>query len=378
MKKKRYIVMVCTLVSLIFSATRAEASSLSQTDSPPEVPADQEEATEGFDVRSFILHHLADSYEWQIVSNGKKRLSIPLPVILYSRQSGWHLFLSSRFQNGTAAYRGFHIAEEGKYEGKIVESDNTQNVTRPLDFSLTRNAASLLISSLLLILIITGIARILEREPLKGKKGFAGMMEMFILHIIDTVIKPTVGKDYRRYAPFLLTIFFFIFFNNLLGILPFFPGGANVTGNIAVTMVLAVASFLMINLTGTKTYYRDIFWPDVPLFLKVPFPLMPLIEIVGLFTKPFALMIRLFANIMAGHAIVLGLISIIFITASMGAAINRSMTAISVLFTIFIDFVELLVAYIQAYVFTLLSAVFIGMARVREPEPNTKTIQPYQ
>ena len=148
-----------------------------------------------------------------------------------------------------------------------------------------------------------------------------------------------------------------------MGLIPIFPGGANVTGNISVTVVLAVATFLVINLTGNKAYYKDIFWPDVPTFLKVPIPIMPLIEFVGLFTKPFALMIRLFANIMAGHAIVLGLTMLIFITVSMSAAINTSMTAVSVLFSIFISFVELLVAFIQAYVFTLLSAVFIGMAR---------------
>lgn len=318
-------------------------------------------------VREFILNHLADSYEWQLVSNGDRHITIPLPVILYSKSSGWHIFFSSLLQHGTASYKRFYIATEGKFKGKIVENDNLGNMVRPLDLSLTRNAASLIISSLLLVILMMSVSRAVRRDPMKPQKGFAGMMEMFILSICDEIIKPAVGKDYNRYAPYLLTVFFFIFFNNLLGLIPFFPGGANVTGNIAVTLVLATGTFLAVNLTGTKEYYREVFWPDVPVWLKVPIPLMPIIEIVGLFTKPFALMIRLFANIMAGHAIVLGLTTLIFITVKLGTTINASMTAVSVFFTVFINFVELLVAFIQAYVFTLLSAVFIGLARVEEP-----------
>lgn len=319
---------------------------------------------EELNVKEFILEHVADSYEWHIVGNGEKELSVPLPVILHSKTSGWHFYLSSRFHQGGAAYEGFHIATEGKYKGKIVETNASGVETRPLDLSLTKNAASLLFASLLLIFIIMGVARSLKRNPLESKKGFTGFMEMFIMSIHDEVIKPSVGKDYKRFAPFLLTVFFFIFINNLLGLIPLFPGGANVTGNIAVTMVLAVATFLVVNLSGSKAYYKEILWPDVPTWLKVPFPMMPLIEIVGTITKPFALMIRLFANIMAGHSIVLGLSVLIFVTVSLGSAINASMTVLSVIFTVFIDFVELLIAYIQAYVFTLLSAVFIGQARI--------------
>ncbi|HOO95667.1 MAG TPA: F0F1 ATP synthase subunit A [Proteiniphilum sp.] len=326
---------------------------------------DEEAAGGGeLNVKEMILHHLADSYEWHITGNGERDLSIPLPVILHSRQSGWHLFLSSRLHHGEVSYRGFSIASEGKYAGKIVESLPGGTIARPLDISLTRNAASLLFSSLLLILLVLSAARSISRDPLKPKKGLGGLMEMAVVMIEDEVIKPAVGKDYARYSPYLLTLFFFILINNLMGLIPILPGGANVTGNIAVTLVMAVATFLVVNFTGSKEYYREIFWPDVPVWLKVPFPLMPIIEVVGLFTKPFALMIRLFANIMAGHAIVLGLTSLIFVSVSLGATINASMTAASVLFTVFIDFVELLVAFIQAYVFTLLSAVFIGLARV--------------
>ena len=178
--------------------------------------------------------------------------------------------------------------------------------------------------------------------------------------------KDVSGEDYRRYAPYLLTAFFFVLVNNLMGILPIFPGGANVTGNIAITLVLALCTFLFTNICGTKAYWKDIFWPKVPLWLKVPVPLMPMIELFGIFTKPFALMIRLFANIMAGHAAILSLVAIIFITVKAGPVINGSMTVISVLFGIFMDMLELLVAFIQAYVFTMLSAVFIGLSRVKE------------
>ena len=171
------------------------------------------------------------------------------------------------------------------------------------------------------------------------------------------------GANYRRFAPYLLTVFFFIFVNNLMGLIPFFPGGANVTGNIAVTLVLAVATFLAVNLFGTRHYWKDIFWSDVPTWLKVPIPIVPLIELVGIFTKPFALMIRLFANMMAGHAVILILTCVIFVTAGSGVAVNSSMTTVSVLLTVFMNCLELLVAYLQAYVFTMLSAVFIGLAQ---------------
>ena len=364
--RQRLTLTVLIFISLLFPSL-ASAS-----------PQTGEEAASGeeLNVKEMILHHLADSYEWHITGNGERDLSIPLPVILRSRQSGWHLFLSSRLHHGEDSYLGFSIASEGKYAGKIVETLPSGEIARPLDLSLTKNAVSLLFSSLLLILLVLSAARSVGRDPLKPKKGLGGLMEMAVVMIEDEVIKPAVGKDYARYSPYLLTLFFFILINNLMGLIPLIPGGANVTGNIAVTLVMAVATFLVVNFTGTKEYYREIFWPDVPVWLKVPFPLMPIIEVVGLFTKPFALMIRLFANIMAGHAIVLGLTSLIFISVSLGATINASMTAASVLFTIFINFVELLVAFIQAYVFTLLSAVFIGLARVESHTSSEGSVHP--
>jgi F-type H+-transporting ATPase subunit a len=278
------------------------------------------------------------------------------------------VFLSSAFHQAPV-YEGFTIAEDGKYKGKIVEKNATGEDVRPFDISITKNAFALIFSSILLIIIILSVARSYKKNPLQSKSGFVGFMELFIMNINDDVIKPCIGKDYKKFSPYLLTLFFFIFLNNLLGIIPLFPGGANVTGNIAVTFILAFCTFLIVNIFGTREYWREIFWPDVPVWLKVPVPLMPAIELVGVFTKPFALMIRLFANILAGHSIVLGLTCLVFVTVKLGPGMNASMTVVSLLFTVFINMVEILVAYIQAYVFVLLSAVFIGLARV---EPHHK------
>jgi len=196
-------------------------------------------------------------------------------------------------------------------------------------------------------------------------------MEMFIMMVNDDVIKSCVGPKYKKFAPYLLTAFFFIFINNLMGLIPFFPGGANVTGNIAITMVLALFTFVIVNVFGTRTYWKEIFWPDVPWWLKVPVPMMPFIEFIGILTKPFALMIRLFANMLAGHMAMLVLTCLIFISASMGPVLNSSLTIASVLFNIFMNALELLVAFIQAYVFTMLSAVFIGLAQEEHKEEHS-------
>lgn len=326
-------------------------------------------------VKELILDHLADAYEWHLTSFGDTHISIPLPIIVKGETSGWHVFMSSKFHHGHEAYEGFYIAQEGKYRGKIVEKNASGEEMRPWDISLTKNATSLIISSTLLIIIVLSVSKWYRRQAKTGEKkapkGFVGFMEMFIMSVQDDIIKPCVGKNYRKFSPYLLTVFFFILFNNLLGLIPLFPGGANVTGNIAVTLVLAVFTFFTVNLFGSKEYWKEVFWPDVPTWLKVPIPIMPAIELVGVFTKPFALMIRLFANILAGHSIVLGLTCLIFVTANLGAVINSSMTVVSVLLTIFISLVEILVAYIQAYVFTMLSAVFIGLAQI-EPHHHAE------
>lgn len=334
-----------------------------------------EENGEPIDVKELILEHLGDAYEWHITTINDNHITIPLPIILYSEISGFHCFSSAKFHHGHEAYNGFYIASDGNYKGKIVERSAIGEEVRPWDISITKNVAALFISSILLLFIIIGVANWYKKQKNEGvykaPGGFIGFMEMFIMSVQDDIIKPCVGKNYQKFSPYLLTAFFFIFINNIMGLIPFFPGGANVTGNIAVTLVLGLCTFFIVNIFGTKEYWLEIINPDVPTWLKLPIPIMPAIEIVGIFTKPFALIIRLFANILAGHSIVLGLVCLIFVTASLSPVISGSMTFVSVLLTIFIDFVEILVAYIQAYVFTMLSAVFIGLAQI-EPHHASK------
>jgi F-type H+-transporting ATPase subunit a len=205
-----------------------------------------------------------------------------------------------------------------------------------------------------------------RKQPLRSRKGFVGSLEMLIVSIHDDLIKPCVGHDYKRFAPYLLTAFFFIFANNLLGLVPIFPGGANVTGNIAVTMVLALLTFFITNFFGSKEYWKEIFWPEVPLWLKVPLPIMPFVEFLGVLTKPFALMIRLFANMLGGHIIILVLVGLIFVfSVTFNIAVGGFVSIVSVGFSIFMLLIDVLVSFIQAYVFTMLSSIFIGMARVQ-------------
>jgi F-type H+-transporting ATPase subunit a len=317
---------------------------------------------EELDMNEYLFGHVGDSYEWHITTVNGHPVSIPLPVIVRSKTSGWHVFSSKHLEEGE--HEGFYISDSEKYSGKIVERGPSGEEVRSLDISITKNVAGLIFNSLLLVFLVLFTARWYKKHDAREEapKGLAGVMEMMITMVEDDIIKECIGKEYKRYSPYLLTAFFFIFINNLMGIVPFFPGGANVTGNIAVTFVLAMCTFIAVNCFGNKHYYKEIFWPDVPMFLKV-IPLMPLIEIIGLFTKPFSLMIRLFANILAGHVMLLGVVAVVFLTAKLGVGMNAGLSAISVLFGVFLDILELLVAFLQAYVFTMLSAVFIGLSR---------------
>lgn len=329
---------------------------------PASIPAAE---GEGVDVKKVIFEHVKDSYEWHITTLGETHISISLPVIVYSKRTGWEVFSSSRFHSG-GGYKGFYIAPGGEHEGKIVEIDLFGNERRPaIDISITKNVFSVFLNALLLMVLVLYTARWYRgRKPGDdAPRGFVGVMEMLVAMVVDDIIKPNIGKNYRRYTPYLLTVFFFIFLSNLLGILPIFPGGANVTGNIAVTLALAFCTFIAVNLFGNKEYYKEIFWPDVPLFLKFPVPMMPVIELFGIFVKPFALTVRLFANILAGHTVILAFVCIIFITMAVNTYIGSAMTFVSVIFTIFMNFLELLVAFIQAFVFTMMSAVFIGLSQ---------------
>lgn len=315
------------------------------------------------DVAHMLFGHIGDSYGWHITDWNGRHVTIPLPCIVYS-STGWHVFMSSKIEHGHE-HEGLFLAEEGRYADKIVEAGPDGNLVRPFDISITKNVASLMFGSALLVLLVLSCASWYRKHDASEEApgGFTGLMEMMIMMVHDDLIKDSVGPDYRRYAPYLLTAFFFIFLNNLLGLVPFFPGGANLTGNIAVTLVLAMCTFFAINLFANRHYWKEILWPDGPIFLKFPLPIMQTIEIFGMFTKPFSLMVRLFANIMAGHAMILGLVSVIFVTAKLGPVINGSMTVVTMLFGVFMNCLELLVAFIQAYVFTMLSSVFIGLSR---------------
>ena len=327
---------------------------------------DHEQSSE-IDVGEILFGHIGDSYGWHITDWKGKHVTIPLPCIVHS-STGWHFFMSSRIEHGHE-HEGLFIAEEGRYEDKIVERGADGELVRPFDISVTKNVASLMIAAVLLISLVLATTRWYRRHDAseEAPQGFAGLMEMMIMMVNDDIIRPSVGeKHYRKYSPYLLTAFFFIFVCNLMGLIPFFPGGANVTGNIAVTMMMALFTFIAINVFADKHYWKEILWPDVPMFLKFPIPIMQTIELFGVISKPFSLMVRLFANIMAGHMMVLGLVSVIFVTVKLGPVLNGSMTVIAMLFGLVINCLELLVAFIQAYVFTMLSAVFIGMAHQEE------------
>jgi len=320
---------------------------------------------EDFSAKEVVLEHIKDSHEWHVTGEGETALVIPLPVIVNS-STGWHVFCSSQFEHHADANGlrqgpyGLAIATEGDHAGKIVE-----NGSPVLDLSITKTVAVMFINVALLLCCILFSARWYKKHQASDNApgGFVGFVEMLVMYVVEDIIKPGIGKGYEKYVPYLLTCFFFIFTCNVMGLIPFPPGSGNVTGNIAVTFFLALCTFVVVQFSGSKHYWKDIFWPDVPFLLKCPVPLMPVIEFVGIFTKPFALMIRLFANMMAGHAIAVAMPCIIFLVASMSVGVFFSMSAVSVIMAIFMMCLECLVCFIQAMVFTLLSSVFIGMAR---------------
>ncbi len=319
---------------------------------------------ESFDPGSFIFGHIGDAYDWHILSVNDFHLTIPLPVIVYSKTSGLHCFFSNKFHHGHQFYKGFEIAREGEFEGKVVEVLAGGEVIRPIDLSISKNVFAVFISMGLMLWVFIGVARLYRKRKGKAPKGMQSFVEPIIIFIRDDIAKPSIGEGkYERFMPYLLTLFFFIWINNMMGLIPIFPGGANVTGNIAVTMALALFTFVITTVNGKRHYWQEILnAPGVPWWLKLPVPLMPIIEILGMLTKPFVLMVRLFANISAGHIIALGFFSLIFIFGNMQPVLGFGVSPVTILFTMFMTVLELLVALIQAYVFTLLSALYFGMA----------------
>jgi len=322
-------------------------------------------------VKEVVLEHIGDSHEWHVTDIGGKSIVIPLPVIVNS-STGFHVFSSSQFNHeaDTKGYRhgpySLALATQGDNAGKIVELGANGAETVPFDISITKTVTVMFINAAILLCCILIPAHWYRRhkasDPAPG--GFTGFVEMMVMYVVNEIIKPGIGNGYEKYTPYLLTCFFFIFTCNVMGLMPFPPGGGNVTGNLTITFFLALCTFVITQFSGTKHYWKDIFWPEVPTWLKAPIPLIPVIEFVGIFTKPFALMIRLFANMMAGHAIALAITSIIFLVVSKALAVALSMSALSVIMSVFMMCLECLVCFIQAMVFTMLSAVFIGLARV--------------
>ncbi len=352
----------------ILSAQANPAADTTQT--PAEQAYTEVKKTEkAFDTGAFILHHIADAHDFHFWGEGQHSVGLPLPVILWT-EKGLVTFMSGAFhhddegkhvveQNGQRFVKLhekiYYASAQANEHGSFVEVNAKHESlnAKPLDFSITKNVFSMLLSVAILLVVFIGVARSYSKRAGMSPKGFQSLIEPIILFVRDDIAKPNLGYKYERFMPYLLTVFFFIWFNNLLGLMPFFPGGANVTGNIAVTMVLAFATFLITVFSGNKYYWKHIFMPPVPWWM---YPVMVPVEIVGIFTKPIALMIRLFANITAGHILMLSLICLIFIFK------NLAIAPIAVPFAVFISLIELLVAFIQAFIFTILSALFIGMA----------------
>lgn len=333
-----------------------------------------------FDAGPFIIDHVTDSYGWHICGEGDKSVTIPLPIILFD--NGLQVFSSAKFHHGEAAYKGYALGW-GDQKGSIVklQDDYTGHLEEGEEYavdhvckfniSITKNVCALFISLILIAWIFLSVAKQYKRHPNEAPRGLQGLVEPVVIFLQDEVINPSLGSHAPKYTPYLLTLFFFILLNNLMGIIPIFPGGTNLTGNIAVTGVLALITFFVTQFSGDKEYWKDIVnTPGVPWWLKFPLPIMPLVETIGIFTKPFVLMVRLFANITAGHIIILGFISLIFIFGQMAPALGYSVSVVSILFYIFMGCLELLVAFIQAFVFTLLSAIYIGMACGHEEAPE--------
>jgi F-type H+-transporting ATPase subunit a len=351
--------------SLFFAATVAFAYEPIDKEHNQNVAAAEEKhgsehKKEGFDAGKMIMEHVSDNHQWHLFGH----TSIPLPVILKT-DKGIECFSSAKFgHEGEERYEGKYY-QYALEKGNIVVIDdlgvNEEATSKLTDFSITKNVAAMLISMILMLWIFLSVAKAYTKNPGKAPKGLQSFMEPLILFVRDDVARPSIGeKRYERFMPFLLTVFFFILINNYMGLIPFFPGGVNLTGSISVAMVLAGFTLLITFVVANKHYWHHVFaMPGVPIPVLI---ILTPIEILGLFLRPFVLMIRLFANITAGHIIALAFFSLIFIFGEMNTGLGFGVSIFSLVFTIFMGFLELLVAFLQAYVFTLLSAIYFGSA----------------
>jgi len=327
----------------------------------------EEEGGGKFNPGQLITGHISDAHDWHLWGEGHSAVSIPLPVIVYSSR-GLEMFMSGSFHHGHQTYKGYAVREgkivavremeEVPAESATIDEDVTASLW---DFSLTKNVVSLFISLLIMMYVFVSVAKAYGKRKGQAPKGMQSLIEPLIIFVRDDIAKSSIGeKKYKKYLPYLLTVFFFIWINNLLGLVPIFPGGANLTGSISITMTLALITFLIVTFSGNKNYWHHIFaMPGVPAWVLV---LLTPIEILGIFLRPFVLMIRLFANMVAGHIIALSFFCLIFIFGEMSTGAGLGVSVVSIAFTVFMTCLELLVAFLQAYVFTLLSAIYIGAA----------------
>ena len=363
------------------------------------------DSNESYDPVSTVMTHISDANEFHIW----KGVHLPLPCFLYAPSAGWTIMSSGQFDHGHKAVDKYVLNhgrvnrisadhfpmgeveigeihhkvlsdENGKekevayvsYEGEdfILDKPSTLDggilgggITSFYDFSITKNVFTMLLAAVLLIFVFISVAKGYKQNHGKAPKGIQSLFEVMFVFIRDEVTKPMIGEGkYERFQPFIMTLFFFILFCNLFGLIPFFPGGVNITGNLAVTFTLAIFTFIVTNINGNKHYWEHVFWmPGIPGWVKI---ILTPVEIMALFIKPFSLMIRLFANISAGHIIILSLIGLIFLFGDNGNSVGGAAVGgvIGMLFTAFMNLIELLVAFLQAFIFAILSASYIGAA----------------
>jgi F-type H+-transporting ATPase subunit a len=332
---------------------------------PVTTGASEADHSGGFNTVDYVFDHITDSHEWHFFSVGNKHYSIPLPVILYSKHTGLHVFLSSKFHHPPESFN-FYFASEGSNEGKIVEKLNSGDIYKPFDISLKKSVINVFLVALILITFTVRAAK--KARVYKGEtpKGVHSFVETLIVFVRDNIAKTFIGPKHEKFLPFLTSLFTFILLANFMGLI--LPLGFNVTYNIAVTMVLALFTLFATLLNSNKKYWKHIFNPDVPIFMKTPVaPIMQLVEIMGVLIKPLILMIRLFANMLAGHMIITVLLALIFLMTQLhGTGPGIASSIFAILFSIFILFLDILVSFIQTYIFTLLSALYIGNAIAEE------------
>ncbi|MGL4292529.1 MAG: F0F1 ATP synthase subunit A [Bacteroidales bacterium] len=348
-----------SILFMIFSVLPVRSSA---SDSQAEI----EQQVEAVNPLELIEHHMGDSYSWPLFGLPIKQLTLSLPVIVYNKNTRQWSFFSSSHLEMNKEWKGYYISESKTYAGKVVYLNSQGDEVRPVDLSITRNVAALFVAGILLCSLLFSLTYYYKRNPLRMPRRLFGALEMLIDMLDKEVIRPCLGRHAPRYTPYLLSLFFFILTLNLLGMIVVFPGGVNLSGNVSICLVLAVCTLILTIISGTRRYWREIFLPDVPLWLNTPIPLMTIVEIFGIFTKPMALLVRMFANLFGGHVIIIVLTSLIFIFAPMGLAVASGVSVFVVLFSVFMLLIEFLVCFIQAYVFFMLSSLFIGLVMVEK------------